>query len=96
MISLDSLKKKIEAIFRKEVPPEPVTKYSKVSITISKGVSLLLLWQVKLQALQTSFSNMTWALSHLTKDLSFAVIFSLFFVLSTFPYLLDRHQTRSL
>ena len=55
MISLDSLKKKIEAIFRKEVPPEPVTKYSKVSITISKGVSLLLLWQVKLQALQTSF-----------------------------------------
>ena len=83
MISLDSLKKKIEAIFRKEVPPAPVTKYSKVSITISKGVSLLLLWQVKLQALQISFSNMTWALSHLRISLC-CYLLSLFCIIN-FP-----------
>ena len=41
-------------------------------------------WQVKLQALETNFFNMTWALSHLTRDLSFAVIFSLFCIIS-FP-----------
>ena len=42
--------KKIEAIFRKEVLLVPITKYSEVSITISKGVSLLLYgkWNYKL------------------------------------------------
>lgn len=72
---------KIETIFRKEVPPAPISNYTNVSIILCSCHDG---WAR--HALQASFSSAPWALSGLAKDLSFAVIFSPFCIIM-FPLL---------
>lgn len=82
-ISLDSLKKN-RSYIQKRSSTCAHHQIFRILYHYQQRCVIASVWQVKLQALQTNFFNMTWALSHLTRDLSFAVIFSLFCIIS-FP-----------